>query len=466
MKRLFAAFIAIMLLVTSVSARTVSGSVVCGKKKLPGVIVTDGTNFTTTGKNGKFTFDIQDSAAFVYIITPSGYAADWSSGVPAFYQKASGKDDFVFELKSLGSADKYNILAVGDPQPRSDAQFDEMAGRPLDDIVRTAESIDGLTVGIVLGDVCYDKLHLLPKWKQQVVRTGIPFYTAPGNHDHDMAYKDDVQSINAYRDILGPENYALFLGDDIMIVLDNIIYDGGRSSYKEGYTDAVLDWVEGLLEHIDDDADIYVAQHSPLNGRNNRKMVIGHERMLDILSGHNVSFLSGHNHIHGNFEYAENVREHNVAALCGTWWDTYHCKDGTPRGYKVFTKDEDGLRWYYKSVDRDRNFQFEIFAPGQCRNNPESVVVNVWDYDPCWRVEWFEDGVYKGLMMQVDEYSPLHEKEIFDVYDAKGRKASEYKKTIPARHYFAAIPSENTTDFMVKVTDRFGNVWTETLPLK
>ena len=90
----------------------------------------------------------------------------------------------------------------------------------------------------------------------------------------------------------------------------------------------------------------------------------------------------------------------------------------------------------------------------------------MWDYDPCWRVEWFEDGVYKGLMMQVDEYSPLHEKEIFDAYDAKGRKASEYKKTIPARHYFAAIPSENTTDFMVKVTDRFGNVWTETLPLK
>lgn len=62
-------------------ARKVSGSVISGEEKLAGVIVTDGENFTQTKKNGKFSFEINDDAEFVYIVTPSGYVADWSTGV-------------------------------------------------------------------------------------------------------------------------------------------------------------------------------------------------------------------------------------------------------------------------------------------------------------------------------------------------------------------------------------------------
>jgi hypothetical protein len=43
-------------------------------------------------------------------------------------------------------------------------------------------------------------------------------------------------------------------------------------------------------------------------------------------------------------------------------------------------------------------------------------VVNVWDYDPMWNVEWLEDGKPMGAMNQVEEYSPLHEKELADRY--------------------------------------------------
>ena len=28
--------------------------------------------------------------------------------------------------------------------------------------------------------------------------------------------------------------------------------------------------------------------------------------------------------------------------------------------------------------------------------HPNSVVVNVWDWDPQWKVEWYEDGVHMG----------------------------------------------------------------------
>ena len=95
--------------------------------------------------------------------------------------------------------------------------------------------------------------------------------------------------------------------------------------------------------------------------------IVNHERFADIFTGFKVTFLSGHNHINGNFRYNEDMIEHNIAAICCTWWDAYHCKDGTPRGYKVYTKKNGKLSWYYKSIDKDPDFQYEIFLPGTTR---------------------------------------------------------------------------------------------------
>ena len=63
-------------------ARKVSGTVNCGIDPIPGVIVTDGENFTTTGENGEFRLNVSNDSRFVYIVTPSGYQPDYSSGAP------------------------------------------------------------------------------------------------------------------------------------------------------------------------------------------------------------------------------------------------------------------------------------------------------------------------------------------------------------------------------------------------
>lgn len=466
MKRFYILAVALCAMCVASQARVVTGSVKSGSKKLSGVVVSDGKSFTQTKNNGKFQFDIADDAEFVFIITPAGYVADWSSGVPEFYQRAEGKNVFDFDLQPYGKGnDDYHIIAVGDPQPRSDAHFEEFADIPLEDLVTTASSLDAPAYGVVLGDICFDVLHLHESWKKEIVRAGIPFYPVVGNHDHDKKYKNDIESIAVYRKNFGPENYAFMLGNDLMIVLDNIIYHA-RSSYEEGYTDAIVEWVAGLMKFIPADADVYVSQHCTLNGRHYGKMVTNHDKMLDALEGHKVTFLSGHNHTSGYFEYAEGVSEHNIAAICGTWWDAYHCTDGTPRGYKVFTMKDNHLSWYYKSIGRDRSFQFEVYKPGTTRLNPESLVVNVWDYDPCWRVELYEDGKYRGIMKQVDEYSPLHSRDMEEKYKKLGRKFSDYKKTRLARHYFALTPLPDTEKATIVVKDRFGNVWKEDVLLK
>ena len=169
-KKLFLLMLSLAVFCNMAEARKVSGVVKSGEETLSGVIVTDGKNFTQTGKKGKFTFEIEDDAQFVYIITPSGYAGDWSSGVPAFYQAAEGKSKFAFDLKKLKSdgSSMYNLIAVGDPQPRTDAHFEIFAGKPLDELSQTAQSLEGLTIGFSLGDMCWDVLPLLDGVKERL----------------------------------------------------------------------------------------------------------------------------------------------------------------------------------------------------------------------------------------------------------------------------------------------------------
>lgn len=473
MRRLlnFAVFVAVMsvTLPAEIQARIVKGKVTCGNENISQVIVTDGTNFTRTKKDGTFKMGITDTARFVYIITPSGFCADWSSGSPEFYQKAQGKEYFSFDLIKTGEDySKYNIIAIADPQPSKEEHCVEYRGAPLQDVSQTISALDGPTVGVVLGDICFDVYHLLENWKESVKNEKIPFYTIPGNHDHDKKILNDKESLIHYNKLFGPEFYAFFMGDDLVIMLDNIIQGrkSGRNRYTLGYTDEVVSWVRKLMKHIPKDTHIYVCHHSPLSGRNkDLSFIYNGQKLVDVLKGHRINFISGHNHVNYNFRYGD-ITEHSVAALCGTWWDAYHCTDGTPRGYKVYTKEGEDLTWYYKSVGKDKSFQYEIFRPGECSQNPDKWVLNVWDIDHEWRVEWMEDSKPMGQMKKVKEYNPLHIDEINDTFEKIGKPVTNWKKTKLSKHYFAASPSAEAKSITFIIKSSFGDVWSETIQLQ
>ena len=461
--------IALLFIVSVLShARTVKGSVVCGQEKLSGVIVTDGRNFSVTGKHGKFRINISNSAEFVYVLTPSGYTGDWSEGAPKFYHKAKGQKNFVFDLKKTGDPSaRYNFIAVGDPQPSKQKHANMFADKPLSDLCETISQLQGPTVGIVLGDVSWDNVLMMDSWKKNITRTGIPFYIVPGNHDYDKELRsDDNIALATYHRHFGPENYAFFMGKDLFIMLDDIIYkpDG---KYYEGYSDEIIQWVKSLMKYIQPDIDIYIAQHSPLFGRAHKhKHIHNAENLLGALDGHKVHFMSGHNHISKNFVHSPQVTEHNVASICGTWWMAYHCKDGTPQGYKVYTKADGKLEWYYKSVGKDKDFQYEIFRPGECEVNAESFVVNLWDYDQDWTIEWYEDGNFKGSMARVSEYNPLQKAEVESSFRELNKPVRRFMRTAKSKHYFAAKPSEEAKEITICIKSPFGKTWTETLQIK
>lgn len=460
MKRLFLILISCFVASGIADARKVTGCVRCGHDTLSGVVVTDGVNFTQTRKNGKFSFVINDDAEYVYIVTPSGYAADWSSGVPAFYQSAPENSRFDFNLIRTGEGDDYHLLAIGDIQVKDDNHFSIFSADPVEDLKELGSSFSRPVVGVTLGDICWDRLQYFSKYKEQIVRVGFPVYPILGNHDHDRDASGDIEGAATYRKEMGPENYAFFMGKDIVIGLDNIIYSQNRN-YVEGYADHVISWLRSLMKYVPEDADIYIAQHSPITRWFLNRMIDNSDKILDIVRGHKVIFMTGHSHISNNIDIEENIVEHNAAALCGTWWDTYYCNDGTPKGYKVYTKQDGRLEWFYKSVGKSKDYQMELYMPGQTVMHPNSIVLNIWDYDSNWKVQWCEDGKPMGSMEQVTELSPTFIREMYAAFEGRIDRliAKDYKYPRHNIHYFAATPSQYAQKVTVTVENPFGKKW-------
>ena len=69
-------------------------------------------------------------------------------------------------------------------------------------------------------------------------------------------------------------------------------------------------------------------------------------------------------------------------------------------------------------------------------------------------------------MEQVGESSPLHKADLEAKYTKLGKSIPQYRRSRVVRHFFAATPSEEAKEVQVKVTDRFGNVFEESVLLK
>src|SRR5690606_15995535 len=82
--------------------------------------------------------------------------------------------------------------------------------------------------------------------------------------------------------------------------------------------------------------------------------------------------------------------------------------DGCPNGYGVFEISGNKLvNHYYMSTNRSRDYQMRVYPVGSVSAFSNSVVANVWNYVPGWKVEVFENGVFKGSMNKTTGYDPV-----------------------------------------------------------
>lgn len=256
-------------------------------------------------------------------------------------------------------------------------------------------------------------------------------------------------SYQTYEDYFGPIYYSFNKGKIHYIVLNNNFYVNRDFQYIGYIDERTFVWLEKDLSYVSFDTPVILIAHIPISltkelqwNKLLQDETSNAAGLFDILRGYKAHIISGHWHTNTNICYNDSLMEHNVAAVCGSWWKKSVCMDGTPAGYGVFEVDGTDVRWVYKSVGYPVEYQFKVYPQGVCKEYPSDFIANVWNWDDEWKVEWYENGKYVGAMER---------------YTGKAPDAGN------TEHLFHATPMNPQAEIMVRVTDRFGNVYEQKL---
>lgn len=474
MNKLTTALCAVLVALTAsgqgLATRTLTGRVLCGDEPLAGVAVTDGFNVVRTDRQGQYTIVCPDEARFVYVTTPAGYLPPMGRAtVPAFYHRLTqGQNSYDFVLQRNPRDDRRHTLIVqADAQVTAVADLDQYDAQ-VAEMARLAGSItDRDVLALDCGDIVGDSPWLFPEYLKRVEPLPMPVYRVIGNHDMDYNGRSHETSHHTFEDYFGPDHYSFDRGQVHYIVINDNFYIG-REFYYMGYCDeTTFHWLEQDLSGVKPGSLVVVAMHIPT--RLTPKQVpfayeygpiadqmVNAQALHDLLKPYRVHIISGHMHYNLNIEHSDRLYEHNTAAACGTWWRLPECLDGAPRGYAVYDFDGDQVRWYYKGVGHDRDYQLTAYLPGADPDHPDEVVANVWNYDSHWRVELLENGRVTAQMQQFTGYDPKSR------IDCADRKRVVYEWITPnlTHHLFRARPKNPTAHIQVRATDRFGRTYT------
>ena len=371
---------------------------------------------------------------------------------------------------------------------------------------------------ILLGDLTWDVFwtqndYNLTNFMLDMKHFGYPMTLWPviGNHDHDPSIPEgpdtDEEAVAAWRQTMCPNYYSFNLGKVHYVVLDdiqylNIAYDGedysegvaGSRNYRGVITAEQIQWLYKDLALVDYSTPVVVCLHIPAWSINSS---FSYSARLDnsytlcaALSKYDqVHIVSGHNHVNYTAHPASfpNITEHNITATCGSLWQTavasgHHiCQDGSPAGYMRWTMDGKQLRWAFKPIHEgesqmrlyDMNTVREFYRTNSTMKailneypsrvdysklDDNVVMVNVFSYDPEWRITICEGDQILDCQRVYTE-DPFHTL-AYDVpqYSMSGYY-STYYTTSQSTHIFRAKATTATQPIIVRVVDTFGNIF-------
>lgn len=451
------------------SVGNVTGLVICDGRALENVVVTDGFICTKTDSKGKYSIPHNSEARFVYISTPSGYVTDVkdNTSVPLFYKEIqAGEKSYNFFLKKNRKNDLNHLfIAQADVQMATNDDLD-LYKQLLPDCVSFIQAQSDVDVfGINCGDIVGDNLNLLADYLQASSVLNIPVYHTIGNHDMDYNGRSHETSTRTYEKHFGPTYYSFNKGKTHYIVINNTFFIG-RQYFYMGYVDEkTFRWLEQDLSYIEPGSPVFLVQHIPsqldevsgafdYNVDKIASQTINAKALHQLLEPFDTNIISGHMHYNDNIAYNDKLYEHITGAVCGTWWQGDVCLDGTPQGFGVYEVKGDEVKWYYKSFNHPKEYQFRAYPQGTYPDMPDDIVVNVWNWDKAWKVEWYENGIARGEMTHFTGYDA-------DALALCARKDLKYNWISPIEtdHLFRARSQLTNSNIKIKVTDHFGNIF-------
>ena len=494
------------------SGSTVYGIVTCGGKGLKDVVVSDGYAFALTDAEGVYQLESDKRLGYVFVSLPSGYEATCIGSQPKIYYtlKADAKvaERVDFTLVESGDQSDHVLLAIGDLHlaNRGSSSNNDMNQylQFVSDInayiaANSGRKVYALTLGDITWDIYWESKGFgLDKAIEYLNKiNSIPVFNTIGNHDHAClsGVVGDIDCARYWREIVAPTYYSFNIGDVHYVVLDDIVADNpgdGSRAHSNNLTDDIINWLKKDLSYIPKSKSVVLAMHAPLYS-----LPADDQAAVALaISGYtNAQVISGHSHKVNNSVAATHF-EHNSGAACATWWWTgkYYPgvnigQDGAPGGYQVFEVSGTDFKWAFKPTGGDTDFQFRTYDRNQIsitadkymdssagstykeafnelasswssKSTENEVDINVWNYDPQWKIEVTENG-NKLNVTKVSLCDPLH----LITYSAPAMKgtAKPTFMTTATGHIWKVKASSATSTLEVKVTDRFGNVYTESM---
>lgn len=384
------------------------------------------------------------------------------------------------------------------------------------------ERIYGLTLGDMTWDYYwYDRSYQFPQYLSDINDSshgfgGMTVFHTIGNHDHDMKAAGDFDTEQPFVRNLAPTYYSFNLGKVHFIVLDDILCTNpgnGDRSYKEKLDDVQTTWLKNDLRTVFKSTPIVVAMHAPIYHDNADNDSLDPVRASEFSSffklfeGYKVvHLLTGHTHrvLNADFTGSSNYFEHNAGAVCATWWWTQKYykvnvgTDGTPGGWELWEVNGTDLKWQFRATGEKPEFQFRTYdlnkvcfdatatstwIPGGSswakkhfvsrfgsrfpKRYDNAVLINVWGYDKGWKIKVTEktsSGDKALIVKQIKTYDPLHVIAMSAVrYNDPTLSEAPSFQTVLSTHMFEAKAGSSDTTIEIEVTDRFGNVYRETM---
>lgn len=500
------------------------GIVTCDGVGVKDVLVSDGAEIVKTDENGVYQIKSEKKWQYVFVIIPSGYEVPTQGIIPqlsaTLTQSTAMAERRDFELVKSDN-DNFTMFVLGDMHlaKRNDDlnQFTGVANTLNSSISKAPGKRYCLTLGDMTWDVYwYSNAYTFPEYLSTANShfKDITFFHTMGNHDNDMNSVGDFNKAFRYTRDIAPTFYSFNLGKVHFIVMDNIDYnnigannDGTgkdyRGEYVLDYTAEQMTWLKKDLSFVDKSTPVIITSHAPVSRPNgatsfnnsymNGANSAGEANMsafISALSEYNVHFLSGHTHNLFHRTHNNKFTEHNEGAVCATWWwsgkmtpGLHLSQDGTPGGFAVWEFTGKDFKFSYQSAGHDENYQFRAYDMNEVKKVITSsagggnsqfdeyyktvaafpanvILVNVWDYDNDWTVSITENG----NELTVDKtytYDPAH----IMAHTAPRCKATSSPNFLTAKwpHIFRATASSANSTIVVKVTDRNGKVFTETM---
>ena len=486
---------------------TVYGTVSCDNKAIAGAVISDGVEVVKTDENGNYQMKSAKKYGYVFISIPEGYEVASDGILPVLHKKLLFDEKLPervdFELYDAGNQDDYTLLVLGDMHLANRTNDRTQFSYFVNDVNEYVSGHPGEKIyGITLGDMTWDLYWYSNSYqfkeylKDANKINGIDIFHTIGNHDHDMNAAGDFNTTLKYTDVIAPDYYSFNIGDIHYVILDNILCTNsgnGDRKYDTMVSAEQLKWLEKDLSFVPKTKTIMVAMHATTGGTSNISKV------TSLLSGYkSVHFITGHSHRVSNTDRIS-YYDHNSGAVCATWWWTgkftdnaiHIGQDGAPGGYQIFNISGTDLKWQYKATGSPVDYQFRTYDRNSIRltsdkylssaykdnknnfdnlakdwssaSDDNEVYINIWNHDQNWTIEVTENG--KRLeASRVTVMDPLHLLSYCTfAYNNSGKAVDPTFKTTGNSHTFKVTATSPTSTLEIKVTDRFGNTYTETM---